>query len=127
MNTSRRGFLLGSAAVVAAAAIPLPVKAITTPVITTPIPEAWLLCDGQSVSRRMYTELFAVLGTTYGGGDGATTFNVPDFRGRTVTPTYWAEPVTPHLPAEPIICAFSRGDAPYSPVGSIHLVDPTRR
>lgn len=41
----------------------------------------WLLCDGQEVSRTTYAELFSLIGTTYGTGDGSTTFNVPDMRG----------------------------------------------
>ncbi len=45
-------------------------------------PDGWLLCDGASISRTTYAELFAVLGTTYGTGNGTTTFNVPDMRGR---------------------------------------------
>lgn len=45
-------------------------------------PTGWLLCQGQAVSRSTYATLFSVIGTTYGSGDGSTTFNVPDFRGR---------------------------------------------
>jgi microcystin-dependent protein len=45
-------------------------------------PTGWLLCYGQAVSRTTYALLFAVLGTAYGTGDGSTTFNVPDKRGR---------------------------------------------
>ncbi|WP_422001756.1 phage tail protein [Reyranella sp.] len=45
-------------------------------------PDGWLLCAGQAVSRTTYADLFAVLGTTYGGGDGSTSFNLPDLRGR---------------------------------------------
>lgn len=45
-------------------------------------PSGWLLCDGSAVSRSTYSSLFAVVGTTYGSGDGSTTFNVPDFTGR---------------------------------------------
>lgn len=44
-------------------------------------PTGWLLCYGQAVSRANYAELFAVLGTRFGAGDAATTFNLPDFRG----------------------------------------------
>lgn len=47
-------------------------------------PANWLLCAGQAVSRTDYGALFAVIGTTYGSGDGSTTFNVPDLRGRVV-------------------------------------------
>lgn len=45
-------------------------------------PTGWLLCDGSAVSRTTYADLFAVIGTTYGAGDGSTTFNVPDLRQR---------------------------------------------
>lgn len=41
-------------------------------------PDGWLLCDGSAVSRTDYSELFLVIGTTYGDGDGSTTFNVPN-------------------------------------------------
>lgn len=41
---------------------------------------AWLNCDGSAVSRTTYAALFAVLGTSWGAGDGSTTFNIPDFR-----------------------------------------------
>lgn len=47
-------------------------------------PTGWLLCYGQAVSRTDYADLFAVIGTDYGSGDGSTTFNVPDLRGRVV-------------------------------------------
>lgn len=47
-------------------------------------PAGWLFCGGQAVSRTTYSALFAVIGTTYGAGDGSTTFNVPDLRGRVV-------------------------------------------
>lgn len=46
------------------------------------MPMNWLLCNGQAVSRTDYTELFAVISTLYGAGDGSTTFNLPDMRGR---------------------------------------------
>lgn len=46
------------------------------------IPSNWLLCDGQAVSRTDYSSLFNVLGTAYGEGDGATTFNLPDKKGK---------------------------------------------
>jgi microcystin-dependent protein len=45
-------------------------------------PTGYLLCDGTAVSRTTYAGLFAVTSTTYGVGDGSTTFNVPDLRGR---------------------------------------------
>lgn len=48
------------------------------------VPLGWQLCYGQAISRANYAELFDVVGTTYGSGDGVTTFNLPDMRGRTV-------------------------------------------
>ena len=42
----------------------------------------WLLCDGAAVSRTTYSALYQAIGTAYGGGDGSTTFNLPDYRGR---------------------------------------------
>ena len=46
------------------------------------IPDNWLLCDGQAVSRTTYQELFNTIGTTYGTGDGFTTFNLPNLKGK---------------------------------------------
>ena len=45
-------------------------------------PDGWLLCYGQLISRETYADLFGVISTTFGVGDGSTTFNLPDFRGR---------------------------------------------
>jgi len=45
-------------------------------------PTGYLLCDGSAISRTTYAALFAVYGTTFGSGNGTTTFNVPDFRDR---------------------------------------------
>jgi microcystin-dependent protein len=45
-------------------------------------PVGWAFCDGQLVSRSVYSNLFNVIGTTYGAGDGATTFALPDLRSR---------------------------------------------
>jgi len=44
-------------------------------------PSGWLECDGSAISRTTYADLFAVIGTTFGAGDGSTTFNLPDLRG----------------------------------------------
>lgn len=48
------------------------------------IPEGFLVCDGSEVSRDDYSDLFAVIGTTYGSGDGSSTFNLPSLDGRVV-------------------------------------------
>jgi microcystin-dependent protein len=47
-------------------------------------PSGWLFCYGQAISRATYAGLFGAIGTTYGTGDGSTTFNLPDLRGRVV-------------------------------------------
>lgn len=48
------------------------------------IPEGFLLCDGSLISRNNYAGLFAIIGTTFGAGDGSTTFGVPDLRAKFV-------------------------------------------
>ena len=45
------------------------------------VPTGYLLCNGAAISRAQYPELFAAIGTTWGAGDGSSTFNVPDLRG----------------------------------------------
>jgi microcystin-dependent protein len=50
---------------------------------STTIPTNWLECNGQAISRTEYAELFAVIGTKYGSGDGSTTFNLPNIKGKT--------------------------------------------
>lgn len=45
-------------------------------------PTGWLLCDGAAHSRTVYSDLFEILGVRFGSGDGSTTFNLPDYRGR---------------------------------------------
>jgi microcystin-dependent protein len=45
------------------------------------IPTNYLECNGAAVSRTTYSDLYSLIGTTYGSGDGSTTFNVPDYRG----------------------------------------------
>jgi phage-related tail fiber protein len=44
-------------------------------------PTGWLICDGSLISRTVYIDLFSAIGTTFGSGDGATTFALPDLRG----------------------------------------------
>ena len=51
---------------------------------TTTAPSGYLKCNGAAVSRTTYADLFAIIGTTHGAGDGSTTFNVPDLRGEFV-------------------------------------------
>lgn len=49
---------------------------------TSTIPAGWLLCNGAGISRSTYSNLFTKIGTTFGVGDGSTTFNIPDLRDR---------------------------------------------
>lgn len=54
------------------------------PTVATSAPTGWLMCDGSAVSRTDYANLFNLVGTTFGAGNGSTTFNVPDLRGRSI-------------------------------------------
>lgn len=56
-------------------------------------PDGWLLCDGRTVSRTTYAALFAVIGTTYGAGDGNTTFALPNLQGRVAAGTSSSHPL----------------------------------
>lgn len=55
-----------------------------TPYAGSSAPTGWLFCYGQNVNRTTYANLFTAIGTTYGVGDGSTTFTLPDLRGRTL-------------------------------------------
>lgn len=75
------------AVVVDPPAAPSPISSSLVPGLVIPYagssaPTGWLLCDGSAVSRTTYANLFGVVGTTFGVGDGSTTFNVPDLRQR---------------------------------------------
>ena len=48
----------------------------------TTAPDNYMICDGSAISRTTYAELFAVIGTTFGAGNGSTTFNIPNLKGR---------------------------------------------
>jgi microcystin-dependent protein len=50
----------------------------------TTAPNGWLLCNGAAVSRSTYSQLYSAIGVGCGSGDGSTTFNIPDLRGRFV-------------------------------------------
>ena len=68
---------LARASIIPAGIGPLPYAGGTAPT-------GWLWCQGQAVSRTTYAALFTAIGTTWGAGDGSSTFNVPDPRGRAV-------------------------------------------
>lgn len=57
---------------------------LIAPYAGTSAPTGYLLCYGQTVNRSQYADLFAAIGTTYGAGDGSTTFVLPDLRGRVI-------------------------------------------
>lgn len=54
------------------------------PTVATSAPTGWLFCDGSAVSRTTYANLYDLVGTTFGSGNGSTTFNLPDLRGRSI-------------------------------------------
>jgi microcystin-dependent protein len=55
---------------------------IVVPYAGTTAPTGWLICDGAAINRSIYGALFAIVGTTYGAGDGSTTFNLPNLVNR---------------------------------------------
>ena len=71
----------------------------------TTVPTGYLLCDGSAVSRTTYSDLFSAIGTTYGVGDGSSTFNLPNFQGRYlkqgIVGTYGSESL-PNIVSDPI-------------------------
>ena len=60
------------------------VSGMVMPFAGSSAPSGWLLAYGQNVSRTTYADLFTAIGTTYGSGDGSSTFTLPDLRGRVV-------------------------------------------
>lgn len=60
---------------------------VVLPYAGTAAPTGFLACDGSAVSRTTFSALFAAVATTWGSGDGSTTFNVPDFRDRSLIGT----------------------------------------
>lgn len=57
---------------------------VVLPYAVATAPTGWLLCDGSAVSRTTYAALFSAIGTTYGSGDGSTTFNLPSAGDRVI-------------------------------------------
>lgn len=68
-----------TAAVLVGAFLP---TGLIVPFGSTSAPTGWLVCDGSAVSRTTYATLYALVGTAFGSGDGSTTFNLPDMRGK---------------------------------------------
>jgi microcystin-dependent protein len=71
-----------SASQTAGAAVLVMPTGVILPYGGTSAPTGWLACDGTAISRTTYASLFASIGTSFGVGDGSTTFNLPDLRGR---------------------------------------------
>jgi len=104
-------------------------------------PATWLLCYGQAVLRSTYAALFAVCGTTFGSGDGSTTFNLPDLRGvvtvghadmgggaptsRLTSTYYGADPsVTGNVGGSQSKTLITANLPAYTPSGSVGVNDP---
>ena len=51
-------------------------------IASTTIPSGYLVCDGSAIDRTTYSKLFSVIGTSFGAGNGSTTFNIPDLRAK---------------------------------------------
>lgn len=80
-NAFKIGLLFGASNVIDPAFGGAP-SGVVLPFAGSTAPSGWLLCFGQAVSRTTYASLFAAIGTAFGVGDGSTTFNLPDMRGR---------------------------------------------
>jgi microcystin-dependent protein len=83
-TTSTAGVNIGAGNTYYVNGNPLLPVGMVMPFAGTTAPAGYLLCSGQAISRITYAALFNSIGTTYGAGDGTTTFNVPDLRGRVI-------------------------------------------
>ena len=81
---------------VASASIP---SGVLAPFAGKTVPSGWLLCNGAAVSRTTYASLFSAIGTTWGTGDGSTTFNLPNCNGRFLEGTTTTSQVGTYLSA----------------------------
>ena len=81
-NTGTNGYALTTNASGAASWNAVPPVGVITAFAGSTAPTGYLICDGSAVSRTTYAALFAIIGTTYGAGNGSTTFNIPDLTGR---------------------------------------------
>lgn len=81
MTNAQLTLLLAKMDAIIAASVTMPIGSIISygGAVT---PSGYLPCDGAAVNRTTYANLFTAIGTAWGAGDGATTFNVPDLRGR---------------------------------------------
>jgi microcystin-dependent protein len=88
-------------------------EVVWTAGLRPPTGQVFLPCDGRLASRTGYADLFAVIGTLYGQGDGVTTFNLPDLRGRTIASydVTGGSGTAGRLPATPFIGVGGTGGA----------------
>jgi len=86
-------------------------------------PNGWLLCNGQAVSRSQYSRLFSVISTRYGGGNGSTTFNVPDMRDRFIEGAHSYNVGTPLSAGIPNITGTTQTNDDTSAVGGAFRVE----
>lgn len=114
------------------------------------IPNGFCLADGRALSRTMYADLFALIGTTYGSGDGSTTFNIPDLREAVPKGTGLTSKSNNHLDADglalgefiddrgqkhthtrgsmnitgsPAVMSYGRINSDYTPTGAFYTMD----
>jgi len=81
-NAGTNGYALTTNAAGAASWNAVPPVGVITAYAGSTAPTGYLICNGAAVSRTTYAALYAIIGTTYGTGDGSTTFNLPDLTGR---------------------------------------------
>ncbi|MDY6470162.1 MAG: phage tail protein [Succinivibrio dextrinosolvens] len=86
-------------------------------------PNGWLLCNGQAVSRSQFSRLFSVISTRYGGGDGYSTFNVPDMRDRFIEGAHSYNVGTPLNAGIPNITGTTQTNDDTSAVGGAFRVE----
>ena len=83
-GTSSQVLQTNGAGVLSFASSPMPIGSVIAFAGTGSVPSGYLLCDGSDVSRTTYADLFAVISTTWGVGNGTTTFGLPDTRRRSI-------------------------------------------
>lgn len=79
LNSGAGGFIIVNSTPTAVNSVP---TGTVVPFAGPSAPNGWLFANGQAVSRTTFVTLFGTIGTTYGAGDGSTTYNLPDLRGR---------------------------------------------
>ena len=86
-------------------------------------PNGWLLCNGQAVSRSSFSKLFSVISTRYGGGNGSTTFNLPDLRDKFIEGAHSYNVGTPLTAGLPNITGTTQTNDDTAAVGGAFRID----